>query len=216
MSTACPRCRVRRPARRGPVRRDVESSPSGRGASDRGGRNAIRGSWSWPGASARAWRSSAVRRRSSAPSLLSAAAWSASIATFIAGSPVGRHRADDPPGRAAVPAAWRSRRSCPSAPGYVGTFELTAVSIASIFNADPDAVSKTMMRRCRPSPSLSVASVCGPSSSSGSCSTANRRFPSGLIARPSSAAIVLPARSQTTHRRGRRRSRAVPVGFGRS
>jgi hypothetical protein len=27
----------------------------------------------------------------------------------------------------------------PSAPGYVGTFELTAVGIASIFGADPDA-----------------------------------------------------------------------------
>jgi len=27
----------------------------------------------------------------------------------------------------------------PSAPGYVGTFELTLVSIATIFNVDPDA-----------------------------------------------------------------------------
>jgi uncharacterized membrane protein YbhN (UPF0104 family) len=27
----------------------------------------------------------------------------------------------------------------PSAPGYVGTFELTAVSIAKIFDTDPDA-----------------------------------------------------------------------------
>jgi hypothetical protein len=70
--------------------------------------------------------------------VFSAAAWSASIATFIAGGQaVGVE----------LTLAQGALLSCgvalativPSAPGYVGTFELTAVEIAKIFGADPDA-----------------------------------------------------------------------------
>jgi uncharacterized protein (TIRG00374 family) len=70
--------------------------------------------------------------------LLSAAAWAASIATFIAGAQsVGIELTIS---QAALLASGVALATIvPSAPGYVGTFELTAVSIAKIFGADPDA-----------------------------------------------------------------------------
>jgi uncharacterized protein (TIRG00374 family) len=69
---------------------------------------------------------------------LSAAAWAASIATFIAaGQAVGIELSI---GQAALLSSGVALATIvPSAPGYVGTFELTAVSIAKIFDADPDA-----------------------------------------------------------------------------
>ena len=70
--------------------------------------------------------------------LLSAAAWAASIATFIAGAQsVGIELTI--PQAALLSSGVALATIVPSAPGYVGTFELTAVSIASIFAADPDA-----------------------------------------------------------------------------
>ena len=70
--------------------------------------------------------------------LLSAAAWAASIATFIAGGQaVGIELSVS---QAALLCSGVALATIvPSAPGYVGTFELTAVSIAGIFGADPDA-----------------------------------------------------------------------------
>ncbi len=70
--------------------------------------------------------------------VLSAAAWAASIATFFAGAQaVG---VDLTIMQAALISSGVALVTIvPSAPGYVGTFELTAVSIAQIFGADPDA-----------------------------------------------------------------------------
>ena len=70
--------------------------------------------------------------------LLSAAAWAASIASFIAGGQaVGIELSLS---QAALLCSGVALATIvPSAPGYVGTFELTAVGIASIFGADPDA-----------------------------------------------------------------------------
>ena len=70
--------------------------------------------------------------------LLSAAAWTASIATFFAsGRSVGVELTLI---QAALLCSGTALATIvPSAPGYVGTFELTAVSIAKIFGVDPDA-----------------------------------------------------------------------------
>ncbi len=70
--------------------------------------------------------------------VLSAAAWAASIATFIAsGQAVGIELSVT---QAALLCSGVALVTIvPSAPGYVGTFELTAVSIAAIFGAEPDA-----------------------------------------------------------------------------
>ena len=70
--------------------------------------------------------------------VLSAVAWTASIATFIAGGQaVG---VDLSVGQAALLSSGVALATIvPSAPGYVGTFELTAVGIAGIFGADADA-----------------------------------------------------------------------------
>jgi glycosyltransferase 2 family protein len=70
--------------------------------------------------------------------LFSVAAWTASISTFIAGGQaVGIELSL---AQAALLCSGVALATIvPSAPGYVGTFELTAVSIASIFGADPDA-----------------------------------------------------------------------------
>ncbi len=70
--------------------------------------------------------------------LFSAAAWTASIATFIAaGQAVGIELSI---GQAALLSSGVALATIvPSAPGYVGTFELTAVEIAKLFGADPDA-----------------------------------------------------------------------------
>jgi len=70
--------------------------------------------------------------------VLSAAAWAASIATFIAGGQaVGIELSVS---QAALLCSGVALATIvPSAPGYVGTFELTAVGIAGIFGADPDA-----------------------------------------------------------------------------
>lgn len=70
--------------------------------------------------------------------LFSAAAWTASIATFIfGGQAVGIELSI--PQAALMGSGVALATIVPSAPGYVGTFELTAVSIATIFDADPDA-----------------------------------------------------------------------------
>ena len=70
--------------------------------------------------------------------LLSAAAWAASFATFIAGGQsVGIELSITQAALLSCGVALAT--IVPSAPGYVGTFELTAVSIAKIFDADPDA-----------------------------------------------------------------------------
>jgi uncharacterized protein (TIRG00374 family) len=70
--------------------------------------------------------------------LFSAAAWTASIATFMAGaSAVGIELTI--PQAALLSSGVALATIVPSAPGYVGTFELTAVSIAKIFDANPDA-----------------------------------------------------------------------------
>jgi uncharacterized protein (TIRG00374 family) len=70
--------------------------------------------------------------------LLSAAAWTASIATFVAGAQaVGIDLTI--PQAALLSSGVALATIVPSAPGYVGTFELTAVSIASIFGTDPDS-----------------------------------------------------------------------------
>lgn len=70
--------------------------------------------------------------------LFSAAAWTASIATFMfGGQAVGIELSI---GQAALMGSGVALSTIvPSAPGYVGTFELTLVSIATIFNVDPDA-----------------------------------------------------------------------------
>jgi uncharacterized membrane protein YbhN (UPF0104 family) len=69
---------------------------------------------------------------------LSAAAWAASITTFYVGAQaVG---VDLSFMQAALLSSGVALATIvPSAPGYVGTFELTAVSIATIFATDPDA-----------------------------------------------------------------------------
>lgn len=69
---------------------------------------------------------------------LSALAWTASIATFVAGGQaVGIEMS---PIQAALLASGVALATIvPSAPGYVGTFELTAVNIARTVGADPDA-----------------------------------------------------------------------------
>jgi uncharacterized protein (TIRG00374 family) len=70
--------------------------------------------------------------------LFSAAAWTASIATFMAGAQsVGVDLSI--PQAALLSSGVALATIVPSAPGYVGTFELTAVSIATIFGTDPDA-----------------------------------------------------------------------------
>ena len=70
--------------------------------------------------------------------LFSAAAWGASIATFIfGGQAVGIELSISQ--AALMTSGVALATIVPSAPGYVGTFELTAVSIATIFDADPDA-----------------------------------------------------------------------------
>jgi glycosyltransferase 2 family protein len=70
--------------------------------------------------------------------LFSAAAWTASIATFMAGAQsVGVDLSV--PQAALLSSGVALATIVPSAPGYVGTFELTAVSIATIFGTDPDA-----------------------------------------------------------------------------
>ena len=70
--------------------------------------------------------------------LLSAAAWTASIATFIAaGQAVGIELSLSQ--AALLSSGVALATIVPSAPGYVGTFELTAVEIAKVFGADPDA-----------------------------------------------------------------------------
>ena len=70
--------------------------------------------------------------------LFSAAAWTASIATFLAGAQaVGVDLSI--PQAALMCSGVALATIVPSAPGYVGTFELTAVSIATIFGTDPDA-----------------------------------------------------------------------------
>ena len=70
--------------------------------------------------------------------LFSAAAWTASIATFIAGGQaVGIELTISQ--AALLSSGVALATIVPSAPGYVGTFELTAVSIATVFDADPDA-----------------------------------------------------------------------------
>ena len=70
--------------------------------------------------------------------VLSAVAWAASIATFVAGGQaIG---IDLSLSQAALLCSGVALATIvPSAPGYVGTFELTAVSIAGIFGADADA-----------------------------------------------------------------------------
>jgi uncharacterized protein (TIRG00374 family) len=70
--------------------------------------------------------------------LFSAAAWTASIATFMAGARAVGIELTIPQG-ALLSSGVALATVVPSAPGYVGTFELTAVSIASIFGTDPDA-----------------------------------------------------------------------------
>jgi len=68
----------------------------------------------------------------------SAAAWGASIATFMfGGQAVGIELSVSQ--AALMTSGVALATIVPSAPGYVGTFELTAVSIATIFDADPDA-----------------------------------------------------------------------------
>ena len=70
--------------------------------------------------------------------LFSAAAWTASIATFIAaGQAVGIELSISQ--AALLSSGVALATIVPSAPGYVGTFELTAVEIAKLFGADPDA-----------------------------------------------------------------------------
>lgn len=70
--------------------------------------------------------------------LLSAAAWTASIATFMAaGQSVGIEMTVSQ--AALLSSGVALATIVPSAPGYVGTFELTAVEIAKLFGADPDA-----------------------------------------------------------------------------
>jgi len=70
--------------------------------------------------------------------VLSAAAWTASIATFIAGGQsVGIELTLSQ--AALLSSGVALATVVPSAPGYVGTFELTAVQIAKVFGADPDA-----------------------------------------------------------------------------
>ena len=70
--------------------------------------------------------------------LFSAAAWTASIGTFVAGGlAVGIELTV--PQAALLSSGVALATIVPSAPGYVGTFELTAVSIASIFGVNPDA-----------------------------------------------------------------------------
>ncbi|HUP54222.1 MAG TPA: lysylphosphatidylglycerol synthase transmembrane domain-containing protein [Methylomirabilota bacterium] len=70
--------------------------------------------------------------------VFSAAAWAASFGTFMAGGQaVGIELSITQAALLSCGVALAT--IVPSAPGYVGTFELTAVSIAKIFNADPDA-----------------------------------------------------------------------------
>lgn len=70
--------------------------------------------------------------------LFSAVAWTASIGTFLGGAhAVGVELS--PLQAALLSSGVALATIVPSAPGYVGTFELTAVNIARIFGADPDA-----------------------------------------------------------------------------
>ena len=70
--------------------------------------------------------------------VFSAAAWAASIATFVAGGQAVGIDLTIAQG-ALLSSGVALATIVPSAPGYVGTFELTAVEIAKIFGADPDA-----------------------------------------------------------------------------
>ena len=69
---------------------------------------------------------------------LSAAAWAASIATFVVGGQAVGVELSIAQG-ALLSSGVALATIVPSAPGYVGTFELTAVEIAKLFGADPNA-----------------------------------------------------------------------------
>ncbi len=69
---------------------------------------------------------------------LSAAAWAASIATFVVGGQAVGVELTIAQG-ALLSSGVALATIVPSAPGYVGTFELTAVEIAKLFGADPNA-----------------------------------------------------------------------------
>ena len=118
--------RVRRPARRRSDRGDREPPTPRRRPRHGAWPSASRGSSTWPGASGTGWpwsagRGCSRRRCSSAPS-----AWTVSILTFMARRAGGRDRPDRPPGGAPVERC-RARDDRAVGPGYVGTFELTAV-----------------------------------------------------------------------------------------
>lgn len=68
----------------------------------------------------------------------SAIAWAASIATFVAGSHAVGVDLTLTQG-ALLSSGVALATIVPSAPGYVGTFELTAVEVAKLVGADPDA-----------------------------------------------------------------------------
>jgi uncharacterized membrane protein YbhN (UPF0104 family) len=70
--------------------------------------------------------------------ILSAAAWAASIATFVAGGHAVGIELTIAQG-ALLSSGVALATIVPSAPGYLGTFELTAVSIASLFGVNADA-----------------------------------------------------------------------------
>jgi len=70
--------------------------------------------------------------------ILSAAAWTASIATFVAGGHALGIELDFVQG-ALLSTGVALATIVPSAPGYLGTFELTAVSIASLFGVESNA-----------------------------------------------------------------------------
>ncbi len=70
--------------------------------------------------------------------VFSTAAWAASIATFVAGGQALGIDLTIAQG-ALLSSGVALATIVPSAPGYVGTFELTAVEIAKIFGADPNA-----------------------------------------------------------------------------
>jgi len=70
--------------------------------------------------------------------ILSAAAWTASIATFVAGGHALGIELTFVQG-ALLSTGVALATIVPSAPGYLGTFELTAVSIASLFGVEANA-----------------------------------------------------------------------------
>jgi len=70
--------------------------------------------------------------------ILSAAAWTASIATFVAGGHAVGIELSFIQG-ALLSTGVALATIVPSAPGYLGTFELTAVSIASLFGVEANA-----------------------------------------------------------------------------